>query len=41
MKSLLYAELLKIKSIIDQVAAGNAVFFLFDEIFKGTNSLGR
>jgi DNA mismatch repair ATPase MutS len=36
-----YAELLKIKYVIDQVRANVPVFFLFDEIFKGTNSIDR
>ncbi len=36
-----YAELLRIKTIVDAVNAGHKVFFLLDEIFKGTNSYDR
>jgi len=36
-----YAELLRIKQIVQAVAAGKKVFFLLDEIFKGTNSRDR
>jgi hypothetical protein len=36
-----YAELLRIKKIITEAETGKSVFFLLDEIFKGTNSLDR
>ncbi len=36
-----YAELLKIKQIVEATAADPQVFFLLDEIFKGTNSYDR
>jgi hypothetical protein len=36
-----YAEILRIKLIIDAVRNGKQVFFLLDEIFKGTNSVDR
>ena len=36
-----YAELLRIKTIVGQATSGERVFFLLDEIFKGTNSLDR
>lgn len=36
-----YAELLRIKSIVEAVKRGERVFFLLDEIFKGTNSFDR
>ncbi|MDD2235457.1 MAG: DNA mismatch repair protein MutS, partial [Desulfitobacteriaceae bacterium] len=36
-----YAELLRIKKIITEAETGKRVFFLLDEIFKGTNSLDR
>lgn len=36
-----YAELLRIKKIIEAAKAGERVFFLLDEIFKGTNSRDR
>jgi DNA mismatch repair ATPase MutS len=36
-----YAELLRIKKIVSEAEAGKRVFFLLDEIFKGTNSLDR
>jgi len=36
-----YAELLRIKNIISEVKKGKPVFFLLDEIFKGTNSKDR
>lgn len=35
-----YAEILRVKMIIDQVSS-NKVFFLLDELFKGTNSVDR
>lgn len=36
-----YAELLRIKSIVEAVEEGKQLIFLLDEIFKGTNSLDR
>ena len=36
-----YGEILKIKRIVKAVDEGNRVFFLLDEIFKGTNSIDR
>ena len=36
-----YAELLRIRRIIEAVEKGKKVFFLLDEIFKGTNSQDR
>jgi DNA mismatch repair ATPase MutS len=36
-----YAELLRIKEIVTAAESGKRVFFLLDEIFKGTNSLDR
>ncbi len=36
-----YAEILRIKQIVDATKAGKSVFFLLDEIFRGTNSLDR
>ncbi len=36
-----YAELLRIKEIIKEAKEGRKVFFLLDEIFKGTNSRDR
>jgi len=36
-----YAELLRIKMIVRAVEAGKVIFFLLDEIFKGTNSIDR
>lgn len=36
-----YAEILKIKNIVTASNKGEKVFFLLDEIFKGTNSLDR
>ncbi|MDP4179162.1 MAG: DNA mismatch repair protein [Bacillota bacterium] len=36
-----YAEILKIKNIVNASNKGEKVFFLLDEIFKGTNSLDR
>jgi DNA mismatch repair ATPase MutS len=36
-----YAELLRIKTIVEAVGEGKKVFFLLDEIFKGTNSKDR
>jgi len=39
--STFYAELKKLKSVIDKVNAGEKVFILLDEILRGTNSLDR
>ncbi len=39
--STFYAELKKLKSVIDKVNAGEKVFVLLDEILRGTNSLDR
>ncbi len=39
--STFYAELKKLKTIIDHVNAGEKVFILLDEILRGTNSLDR
>ena len=39
--STFYAELKKLKTIIDKVNAGEKVFILLDEILRGTNSLDR
>lgn len=36
-----YAELLRIKMLVQAVEEGKTVFFLLDEIFKGTNSIDR
>ena len=36
-----YAELLRIKRIVQKAESGERVFFLLDEVFKGTNSLDR
>jgi len=36
-----YAELLRIKIIVKAVEEGKIIFFLLDEIFKGTNSIDR
>lgn len=36
-----YAELLRIRKIVEAVKNGKSVFFLLDEIFKGTNSKDR
>ena len=36
-----YAELLRIKTIVKAVEEGKTIFFLLDEIFKGTNSIDR
>jgi DNA mismatch repair ATPase MutS len=36
-----YAELLRIKEIVKAAAEGRPVFFLLDEVFKGTNSIDR
>ena len=39
--STFYAELKKLRSIIDKVKRHEKVFILLDEIFRGTNSLDR
>ncbi|UWG96378.1 DNA mismatch repair protein [Dehalobacter sp. DCM] len=39
--SAFYAELLRIKEIVRAVEEGKTIFFLLDEIFKGTNSIDR
>jgi DNA mismatch repair ATPase MutS len=39
--STFYAELKKLKAVIDKVNAGEKVFILLDEILRGTNSLDR
>jgi hypothetical protein len=39
--STFYAEVLRIKRIVEAARAERPVFFLLDEIFKGTNSLDR
>ena len=36
-----YAEILRIKYLIEAAKSGEKVFFLLDEIFKGTNSIDR
>ena len=36
-----YAEILRIKKVIEASKKGKRVFFLLDEIFKGTNSMDR
>lgn len=36
-----YAELLRIKTIVKEAETGKSLFFLLDEIFKGTNSIDR
>lgn len=36
-----YAEIMRIKKIVEAVKSGEKVFFLLDEIFKGTNSEDR
>ena len=39
--STFYAELKKLKTVIERVNAGEKVFILLDEILRGTNSLDR
>ncbi len=39
--STFYAELLKIKRIIDEEKNGTSILFLLDELFRGTNSSDR
>lgn len=36
-----YGEILKIKKIVKAADEGRSIFFLMDEIFKGTNSIDR
>ena len=36
-----YAELLRIKTLVSGAKSGERIFFLLDEVFKGTNSLDR
>lgn len=36
-----YGEILRIKSIVEAAGKGESIFFLLDEIFKGTNSFDR
>ena len=36
-----YAEILRIKMIVEEVQENKKVFFLLDELFKGTNSIDR
>lgn len=36
-----YAELIRIKKVVEAVSEGRNVFYLLDEIFKGTNSIDR
>lgn len=36
-----YAEILRIKAIVQRVKENKKVFFLLDELFKGTNSIDR
>lgn len=36
-----YAEILRVKNIVDASKRGERIIFLLDEIFKGTNSLDR
>jgi hypothetical protein len=39
--SLFYAELQRLKLVLDSLQGGPAVFFLIDEMLKGTNALDR
>ena len=39
--SLFYAELQRLKMILDGISRGESVFFLVDEMLKGTNSVDR
>jgi DNA mismatch repair ATPase MutS len=39
--SLFYAELQRLKKILDVIARGEPVFYLLDEMLKGTNALDR
>ncbi|AQS11393.1 DNA mismatch repair protein MutS [Clostridium saccharobutylicum] len=36
-----YAEILRIKMIVEEIQENKKVFFLLDELFKGTNSIDR
>ncbi|SFD29329.1 MutS family DNA mismatch repair protein [Clostridium uliginosum] len=36
-----YAEILRIKMIVEEVQENKKIFFLLDELFKGTNSIDR
>ncbi|WP_206154724.1 MutS family DNA mismatch repair protein [Clostridium beijerinckii] len=36
-----YAEILRIKRIVEEVQKNRKVFFILDELFKGTNSIDR
>lgn len=36
-----YGEILRIKSVVEASKKGEEIFFLLDEIFKGTNSMDR
>lgn len=36
-----YAEILRIKMIVEEIQKNKKVFFLLDELFKGTNSIDR
>ncbi|MBE6089097.1 MAG: DNA repair protein [Clostridium beijerinckii] len=36
-----YAEILRIKRIVEEVQENRKVFFILDELFKGTNSIDR
>lgn len=36
-----YAEILRVKNIVDAANRGERIIFLLDEIFKGTNSIDR
>ncbi len=36
-----YAEILRVKMIVENVKSDKKVFFLLDELFKGTNSIDR
>jgi DNA mismatch repair ATPase MutS len=39
--SLFYAELQRLKTVLDGILGGEPVFFLIDEMLKGTNALDR
>jgi DNA mismatch repair ATPase MutS len=39
--SLFYAELQRLKKILEQIVSGEPVFYLLDEMLKGTNALDR
>ncbi|NLG18541.1 MAG: DNA mismatch repair protein [Fibrobacter sp.] len=36
-----FAELIRVKKIVDAISSGERVFFLLDELFRGTNSRDR